>query len=154
MLCFANGPLLACVFIRDVLSRVFDEVVEVNLMDSEDYIHLAFLKRPELGLTLTKLHCWTLTHYRKCVFLDADTLVRAGSGADPTFPPLMLLNHNATLILNWMAALAGQFPRGHEPFCLYHGYSLHPSHLQHWRSRRDPRGDKEGCEDWSFPKSG
>ncbi|XP_048640608.1 glycogenin-2 isoform X4 [Marmota marmota marmota] len=61
--------------LRDVLSRVFDEVIEVNLMDSEDYIHLAFLKRPELGVTLTKLHCWTLTHYSKCVFLDADTLV-------------------------------------------------------------------------------
>ncbi|XP_077891363.1 glycogenin-2 isoform X3 [Ictidomys tridecemlineatus] len=61
--------------LRDVLSRVFDEVVEVNLMDSEDYIHLAFLKRPELGVTLTKLHCWTLTRYSKCVFLDADTLV-------------------------------------------------------------------------------
>uniref|UniRef100_A0A8D2IBH0 glycogenin glucosyltransferase n=1 Tax=Urocitellus parryii TaxID=9999 RepID=A0A8D2IBH0_UROPR len=59
----------------DVLSRVFDEVVEVNLMDSEDYIHLAFLRRPELGVTLTKLHCWTLTRYSKCVFLDADTLV-------------------------------------------------------------------------------
>uniref|UniRef100_A0A8C9PRG0 glycogenin glucosyltransferase n=1 Tax=Spermophilus dauricus TaxID=99837 RepID=A0A8C9PRG0_SPEDA len=72
---WANGPLLTRVFIRDVLSRVFDEVVEVNLMDSEDYIHLAFLKRPELGVTLTKLHCWTLTHYSKCVFLDADTLV-------------------------------------------------------------------------------
>ncbi|XP_047392937.1 glycogenin-2 isoform X2 [Sciurus carolinensis] len=64
--------------LRDVLSRVFDEVVEVNLMDSEDYIHLAFLKRPELGVTLTKLHCWTLTQYSKCVFLDADTLVLSG----------------------------------------------------------------------------
>jgi len=31
--------------------------------------------RPELGVTLTKLHCWQLTQYRKCVFLDADTLV-------------------------------------------------------------------------------
>ncbi|XP_059767941.1 glycogenin-2 isoform X2 [Balaenoptera ricei] len=61
--------------LRVVLSRVFDEVIEVNLIDSVDYIHLAFLKRPELGVTLTKLHCWTLTHYSKCVFLDADTLV-------------------------------------------------------------------------------
>lgn len=60
---------------RVILSRVFDEVIEVNLIDSADYIHLAFLKRPELGVTLTKLHCWTLTHYSKCVFLDADTLV-------------------------------------------------------------------------------
>ncbi|XP_021565688.1 glycogenin-2, partial [Carlito syrichta] len=61
--------------LRVLLSRVFDEVIEVNLLDSADYIHLAFLKRPELGVTLTKLHCWTLTHYSKCVFLDADTLV-------------------------------------------------------------------------------
>jgi len=29
----------------------------------------------ELGITFTKLHCWRLTQYRKCVFLDADTLV-------------------------------------------------------------------------------
>ncbi|ELV10649.1 Glycogenin-2 [Tupaia chinensis] len=61
--------------LRVILSKVFDEVIEVNLIDSADYIHLAYLKRPELGVTLTKLHCWTLTHYSKCVFLDADTLV-------------------------------------------------------------------------------
>uniref|UniRef100_A0A8C6EDU4 glycogenin glucosyltransferase n=1 Tax=Moschus moschiferus TaxID=68415 RepID=A0A8C6EDU4_MOSMO len=60
---------------RVILSRVFDEVIEVKLTDSADYVHLAFLKRPDLGVTLTKLHCWTLTHYSKCVFLDADTLV-------------------------------------------------------------------------------
>ncbi|XP_023370829.1 glycogenin-2 [Otolemur garnettii] len=63
------------IVLRAILSKVFDEVIEVNLLDSEDYVHLAFLKRPELGVTLTKLHCWTLTHYSKCVFLDADTLV-------------------------------------------------------------------------------
>lgn len=61
--------------LRLLLSKVFDEVVEVDLMDSADYVHLAFLRRPELGVTLTKLHCWALTHYSKCVFLDADTLV-------------------------------------------------------------------------------
>ncbi|KAM8750152.1 glycogenin-2-like [Rhynchonycteris naso] len=61
--------------LRVLLSRVFDEVVEVNLMDSTDYVHLAVLRRPELGVTLTKLHCWTLTRYSKCVFMDADTLV-------------------------------------------------------------------------------
>ncbi|XP_066213222.1 glycogenin-2 isoform X2 [Saccopteryx leptura] len=44
-------------------------------MDSADYVHLAVLRRPELGVTLTKLHCWTLTRYSKCVFMDADTLV-------------------------------------------------------------------------------
>ena len=65
----------ANVFPRLILSEVFDEVVSVDLIDSADYVHLAFLRRPELGVTLTKLHCWTLTHYSKCVFLDADTLV-------------------------------------------------------------------------------
>ncbi|XP_031814904.1 glycogenin-2 isoform X3 [Sarcophilus harrisii] len=61
--------------LRDVLYKVFDEVIEVDLEDSADYVHLALLKRPELGVTFTKLHCWTLTHYSKCVFMDADTLV-------------------------------------------------------------------------------
>lgn len=45
-------------------------------MDSGDTAHLALMKRPDLGVTLTKLHCWTLTHYSKCVFMDADTMVR------------------------------------------------------------------------------
>ncbi|CAI5772204.1 glycogenin-2 isoform X1 [Podarcis lilfordi] len=38
-------------------------------------MHLALLERLELGVTFTKLHCWTLTQYSKCVFMDADTLV-------------------------------------------------------------------------------
>jgi glycogenin glucosyltransferase len=63
---------------RVILSRLFDEVVDVNLMDSGDLVHLSFLRRPDLGVTLTKLHCWTLTQYRKCVFLDANTLVGTG----------------------------------------------------------------------------
>lgn len=45
-------------------------------MDSGDAAHLSLMKRPDLGVTFTKLHCWTLTHYSKCVFMDADTLVR------------------------------------------------------------------------------
>ncbi|XP_038612917.1 glycogenin-2 [Tachyglossus aculeatus] len=60
--------------LRKALSRVFDEVTEVNLMDSADPVSLALLRRPELGVALTKLHCWTLTQYSKCVFMDADTL--------------------------------------------------------------------------------
>ncbi|NXS17847.1 GLYG2 protein, partial [Mystacornis crossleyi] len=60
---------------RSVLSSVFDEVIEVDVLDSADSIHLALMQRPELGVTFTKLHCWTLTHYSKCVFMDADTLV-------------------------------------------------------------------------------
>lgn len=54
---------------------MFDEVITVDVMDSEDRLHLALLGRPELGSTFTKIHCWTLTQYSKCVFLDADTLV-------------------------------------------------------------------------------
>ncbi|XP_068038698.1 glycogenin-2 isoform X2 [Anomalospiza imberbis] len=60
---------------RSVLSSVFDDVIEVDVLDSADSVHLALMQRPELGVTFTKLHCWTLTHYSKCVFMDADTLV-------------------------------------------------------------------------------
>ncbi|XP_061750126.1 glycogenin-1a isoform X1 [Nerophis ophidion] len=59
---------------REVLRAIFDEVLLVDVMDSGDAAHLALMKRPDLGVTLTKLHCWTLTQYSKCVFMDADTL--------------------------------------------------------------------------------
>ncbi|KFO32779.1 Glycogenin-1 [Fukomys damarensis] len=62
---------------RKVLETVFDEVVTVDVLDSGDSAHLTLMKRPELGVTLTKLHCWSLTQYSKCVFMDADTLVLA-----------------------------------------------------------------------------
>ncbi|KAM4905604.1 LOW QUALITY PROTEIN: glycogenin-2 [Sylvia borin] len=61
--------------VRSVLNSLFDEVIEVDVLDSADSVHLALMQRPELGVTFTKLHCWTLTHYSKCVFMDADTLV-------------------------------------------------------------------------------
>ncbi|XP_028293609.1 glycogenin-1a [Gouania willdenowi] len=60
---------------REALRSVFDEVCVVDLMDSGDVAHLALMKRPDLGVTFTKLHCWRLTQYTKCVFMDADTLV-------------------------------------------------------------------------------
>lgn len=60
---------------RAQLSNAFDEVVDVSLLDSKDKVNLALLERPELGVTFTKLHCWCLVQYSKCVFLDADTLV-------------------------------------------------------------------------------
>lgn len=67
---------------RDALQSVFDEVRLVDVLDSGDTAHLSLMKRPDLGVTLTKLHCWTLTHYSKCVFMDADTMVRKyGAGA-------------------------------------------------------------------------
>ncbi|KAM9454775.1 glycogenin-2 [Clarias gariepinus] len=60
---------------RLTLEDVFDEVIVVDMLDSRDRTHLFWLWRPDLGVTFTKLHCWTLTQYTKCVFLDADTLV-------------------------------------------------------------------------------
>ncbi|XP_051779006.1 LOW QUALITY PROTEIN: glycogenin-1a [Erpetoichthys calabaricus] len=60
---------------RAVLQKLYDDVRLVDVLDSGDSAHLALLQRPELGVTLTKLHCWTLTHYSKCVFMDADTMV-------------------------------------------------------------------------------
>jgi len=55
--------------------EVFDDVVSVEAMDSGDVANLVLLDRTELGITFTKVRCWTLTQYTKCVFLDADTLV-------------------------------------------------------------------------------
>uniref|UniRef100_A0A0A9XQS4 glycogenin glucosyltransferase n=3 Tax=Lygus hesperus TaxID=30085 RepID=A0A0A9XQS4_LYGHE len=60
---------------REALSSAFDVVKEVDVLDSQDAANLALLARPDLGVTFTKLHCWNLTQYTKCVFLDADTLV-------------------------------------------------------------------------------
>ncbi|XP_077481069.1 glycogenin-1-like isoform X1 [Stigmatopora argus] len=60
---------------QSVLKKIFDEVRLVDVLDSKDTAHLALMQRPELGVTFTKLHCWALTHYSKCVFMDADTLV-------------------------------------------------------------------------------
>lgn len=60
---------------RSKLALVYKHVEEVDVLDSKDAAHLALLARPELGITFTKLHCWRLLQYEKCVFLDADTLV-------------------------------------------------------------------------------
>jgi len=59
--------------IREQLKSVFDDATEVDVLDSRDAENLALIERPELGVTFTKLHCWRLTQYEKCVFLDADT---------------------------------------------------------------------------------
>lgn len=60
---------------RNKLKDVFNVVQEVNVLDSQDAANLALLARPELGITFTKIHCWRLIQFEKCVFLDADTLV-------------------------------------------------------------------------------
>jgi len=60
---------------KTVLEDVFDAVFTVEPLDSGDLAHLTLLDRTELGITFTKIQCWTLTDYSKCVFLDADTLL-------------------------------------------------------------------------------
>ena len=50
-------------------------IKEIEEMSSGDEESLALIKRPELGVTYSKLHAWRLEEYSKCVFLDADTLV-------------------------------------------------------------------------------
>lgn len=57
------------------LMDVFDFVVLVEELQSNDPVHLKLLQRPELGVTFTKMHVFNLVQYEKCVFLDADTLV-------------------------------------------------------------------------------
>jgi len=60
---------------RVQLREVWDELVDITPLDSDDKENLTLLARPELGCTFSKLRAWTLTQFTKCVFLDADTLV-------------------------------------------------------------------------------
>jgi len=59
---------------RQLLSKVWDEVLSISELNSNDTASLALLQRPELGVTFTKLHVWKLTEYKKVVFLDSDTM--------------------------------------------------------------------------------
>lgn len=61
--------------LRRTLETSFDEVILVEELNSNDSEHLKLLSRPELGVTFTKLNCWRLEQYTKCVFLDADIVV-------------------------------------------------------------------------------
>ncbi|KAF9979735.1 hypothetical protein BGZ75_009289 [Mortierella antarctica] len=61
--------------IRDRLAAVYDAVIEIGEIDSHSTSNLQLLGRPELGITLTKIHVFNQTQYSKVVFLDADTLV-------------------------------------------------------------------------------
>lgn len=63
----------------DQLKATFDDSTLVNVFDSQDAENLALIGRPELGVTFTKLQCWRLTQYSKCVFLDADTFMLQNS---------------------------------------------------------------------------
>ncbi|UJR16579.1 hypothetical protein I4U23_003479 [Adineta vaga] len=61
--------------LRQTLETSFDEVVVVDELNSRDEQHLRLLARPELGVTFTKINCWLLEKYSKCVFLDSDIVV-------------------------------------------------------------------------------
>lgn len=74
--------------IREQLAKLFNAITEVDVMDSRDEANLAMIKRPELGVTFTKLTCWTLVQYTKAVFLDADCLVLQNSDELFEYPEL------------------------------------------------------------------
>ena len=61
--------------IREKLASVYDAVIEIGEIDSHSKANLELLGRPELGITLTKIHVFNQTQYSKVIFLDADTLV-------------------------------------------------------------------------------
>lgn len=82
---------------RDRLKDVYNVVQEVNVLDSQDAANLALLKRPELGVTFTKLHCWRLVQFEKCVFLDADTLVSAALNSKWEHSSLMCFSNMLSL---------------------------------------------------------
>ncbi|KAI9220327.1 glycogenin 1, isoform CRA_c [Blastocladiella britannica] len=66
----------------EALQTAFDVLVPIAPLHSgahgRDARNLQLLGRPELDVTYSKLHVWTLTDYDKVVFLDADTLVCDG----------------------------------------------------------------------------
>jgi glycogenin glucosyltransferase len=61
--------------LKEQLKVTFDAWTEVDVLDSHDEENLALIGRPDLGVTFTKLHCWRLIQYSKCVFLDADIIM-------------------------------------------------------------------------------
>uniref|UniRef100_A0A0R3WMH7 glycogenin glucosyltransferase n=1 Tax=Hydatigena taeniaeformis TaxID=6205 RepID=A0A0R3WMH7_HYDTA len=60
---------------RDVLQSVYDNIVIVKPLRNYNEHNLGLIGRPNLGITYTKLYCWKLIQFSKCVFLDADTVV-------------------------------------------------------------------------------
>lgn len=57
------------------LHKVFDHVLPISKLDTFDAEKLALLGRMELGLTVSKIHIWSLDWIETILFLDADTLV-------------------------------------------------------------------------------
>lgn len=46
---------------RDKILRLWDDLVEIDHLDSKDAHNLQLLERPELGVTFSKLAVWSLS---------------------------------------------------------------------------------------------
>ncbi|GAB6027852.1 hypothetical protein CHUAL_002072 [Chamberlinius hualienensis] len=66
-------------FSRQLLRDVFTHVYSTRDLIGHDDLALSLLGlgRQELANNFAKIHCWRLTQYTKCVYLEADTLVLA-----------------------------------------------------------------------------
>ncbi|XP_035221880.1 glycogenin-2-like [Stegodyphus dumicola] len=60
---------------RELLSSVFHDVQLLRSLDTLGTTKLALLEQPDLGISFDKLSIWRLTQYKKCVYLNPDTLV-------------------------------------------------------------------------------
>ncbi|KAI9292078.1 nucleotide-diphospho-sugar transferase, partial [Neoconidiobolus thromboides FSU 785] len=73
LICMVTSNLTSSTLVQ--LHKVYDHVIEVPYLDTEDKENLCLLGRPELGLTVTKIHLWSMDWLEQILFLDADTLV-------------------------------------------------------------------------------
>ncbi|OON20790.1 glycosyltransferase, family 8 [Opisthorchis viverrini] len=60
---------------RRLLRDAFDNVIEVQEIENPDRSYVERFGRSELLITFTKIRCWSLVQFEKCVYLDADTIV-------------------------------------------------------------------------------
>ncbi|KAG5452300.1 Glycogenin-1 [Clonorchis sinensis] len=60
---------------RHLLRDAFDNVIEVQEIENPDRSYVERFGRSELLITFTKIRCWSLVQFEKCVYLDADTIV-------------------------------------------------------------------------------
>jgi len=61
--------------LSDSLGSTFTKVVKITELTSGNTEILNLIQRPELAVTISKIHAWKLLDYEKAVFLDADCLV-------------------------------------------------------------------------------
>lgn len=55
------------------LKEIYDEVIKVKPIYSEDMDKLNLLGQPNLRASLTKIHVWAQEKFKKIIYLDADT---------------------------------------------------------------------------------